>query len=223
MRRELQGRPLVEAYAADLSHELKNPVAAIRASAEVLRDGAGDEPEQAAHFLARILEATSRIEALLGDLLSLARLEARGVQDATLVDLRAQAQAAAQTVRDRGADVKLSFQGNTTVRGDAAWLRCAVENLLDNAQVHGTPERPIRATISREGDEVRISIENEGAVDGHVHKRLFRRFVTTRAHDGGTGLGLAIVRAIAEAHGGRAACAEPGPPEVRFEVWLPGA
>ena len=78
MRRELEGRPFVEAFAADLSHELKNPVAAIRASAEVLADGALEEPEEAERFLARIREATSRIEALLGELLSLARLEARG-------------------------------------------------------------------------------------------------------------------------------------------------
>ncbi|HTJ80838.1 MAG TPA: histidine kinase dimerization/phospho-acceptor domain-containing protein, partial [Polyangiaceae bacterium] len=54
MRRELEGRPFVEAFAADLSHELKNPVAAIRASAEVLADGALEEPEEAARFVSRI-------------------------------------------------------------------------------------------------------------------------------------------------------------------------
>ena len=68
MRRQLEGRPFVETFAADLSHELKNPVAAIRASAEVLADGALDEPEEAARFVGRIREATTRIEALLGDL-----------------------------------------------------------------------------------------------------------------------------------------------------------
>ena len=68
MRRQIEGRPFVETFAADLSHELKNPVAAIRASAEVLADGALDEPEEAARFVGRIREATTRIEALLGDL-----------------------------------------------------------------------------------------------------------------------------------------------------------
>src|SRR4029079_3441314 len=82
MRRQLEGRPFVETFAADLSHELKNPVAAIRASAEVLDEGAIDEPEEAARFVGGIREATTRIEVLLGDLLSLARIEARGVEDA---------------------------------------------------------------------------------------------------------------------------------------------
>jgi two-component system sensor histidine kinase CreC len=69
MRRQLEGRPFVETFAADLSHELKNPVAAIRASAEVLADGALEEPEEAARFVQRIQEATAASRLLLGDLL----------------------------------------------------------------------------------------------------------------------------------------------------------
>ncbi|KYG05637.1 two-component system sensor protein, partial [Sorangium cellulosum] len=99
MRRQLEGRPFVETFAADLSHELKNPVAAIRASAEVLSEGALDDPEEAGRFVARIREAITRIEALLGELLSLARLEARGVEHAAVVDLVAIAQAAAARAR----------------------------------------------------------------------------------------------------------------------------
>ncbi|MFW5741419.1 MAG: histidine kinase dimerization/phospho-acceptor domain-containing protein, partial [Myxococcota bacterium] len=87
MRRELDGLPYVESFAADLSHELKNPVAAIRASAEVLDDGALAEPEEAARFVKRIREATSRIEAILSELLSLARIEARGVGDQDTIEL----------------------------------------------------------------------------------------------------------------------------------------
>ena len=56
-----------------------------------------------------------------------------------------------------------------------------------------------------------------------MQTKLFRRFVTTRAAGGGTGLGLAIVRAVAEAHGGRAELARPGPPEVEFRLTLPSA
>ena len=92
-------------FAADLSHELKNPVAAIRASAEVLADGALDEPEEASRFVARIREATSRIEALLGDLLSLARIEARGVEDAEVLNLADLAADAAKRAKERGSDV----------------------------------------------------------------------------------------------------------------------
>lgn len=222
MRRQLEGRPFVETFAADLSHELKNPVAAIRASAEVLADGALEEKEEAARFVARIQEATSRIEALLGDLLSLARIEARGVENTARVDVPALVRELAE--RDgRGRDVRVIAPARAEVRGDAAWLSRAIENLLDNAARHGAPDQPITVEIRREGDSVIVAVKNAGEVDRNVAKRLFRRFVTTREGKGGTGLGLAIVRAIAEAHSGSATLAAAGPPEVELRITLPAA
>ncbi|MDI3292161.1 histidine kinase dimerization/phospho-acceptor domain-containing protein [Polyangium sp. 15x6] len=223
MRRQLEGRPFVETFAADLSHELKNPVAAIRASAEVLADGALEEPEEAARFVGRIQQATERIEALLGDLLNLARIEARGVEDAAVVDLDKLARDAASQARERGAIVHVSTTGAVTVRGSALWLSRAIENLLDNAVTHGEPGEAIHVSLLREGDEVRFIVRSHGRIHPHVAGRLFRRFVTTRVENGGTGLGLAIVRAIAEAHSGSAECAESGPPEVSFRITLPAA
>ncbi len=222
MRRELEGRPFVEAFAADLSHELKNPVAAIRASAEVLADGALDEPEEAARFVGRIQQATSRIEALLGELLSLARIEARGVEESSEVDLFAIAKDVAAQAEEEGAQVEVKG-GPGAVKGDPTWLSRLVSNLLDNARTHGTPDAKIRVEVARKGDDVVVTVENRGAVGEHVQKRIFRRFVTTRPDRGGTGLGLAIVRAVAEAHGGSAECASFGPPDVRFRVRLPAA
>ncbi len=221
MRRQLEGRPFVETFAADLSHELKNPVAAIRASGEVLRDGALEEPEEAARFVARILEATTRIEALLGDLLSLAKLEARGIEDAETVDLRARAESALEVARQAGAEVSLDVSGPALVRGDGAWLTRAIGNLVDNAMIHGTPGSRIDVRIHRRGDELCCTVKNAGQISRGVQRRIFRRFVTTREDRGGTGLGLSIVRAIAEAHGGQVACTDEGPPEVTFELRLP--
>jgi signal transduction histidine kinase len=226
MRRQLEGRPFVETFAADLSHELKNPVAAIRASAEVLADGALEEPEEAARFVARIREATTRIEALLGDLLSLARIEARGVEQARVLDLGDLVQKAVDRARERGgaeAHFEVDAGPSAAVRGDALWLGRAVDNLLDNARIHGAAAEPIRVAVTRSGDHVTLSVRNPGAIGRHVEKRLFRRFATTRADRGGTGLGLAIVRAIAEAHSGSAECAAPGPPDVEFRISLPAA
>ena len=222
MRRQLEGRPFVETFAADLSHELKNPVAAIRASAEVLADGALEEKDEAARFVHRIQEATSRIEALLGDLLSLARIEARGVEHTARVDVPALVRDLAE--RDGVArDVRVVAPARVEVRGDAAWLSRAIENLIDNAARHGAPDRPITVEIRREGGDVIVAVKNEGQVDRNVAKRLFRRFVTTREGKGGTGLGLAIVRAIAEAHSGSATLASQGPPEVELRITLPAA
>jgi signal transduction histidine kinase len=220
MRRQLEGRPFVETFAADLSHELKNPVAAIRASGEVLRDGALEEPEEAARFVARILEATQRIEALLGDLLSLAKLEARGVEGTEMVDLRKQAEAAVEPIRQAGADIDLRVEGPVLVRGDGVWLSRAISNLVENARIHGS-EGSIEVRLWREEDEVRCSVSNPGQISKGVQRRIFRRFVTTRADRGGTGLGLSIVRAIAEAHGGQVDCVSEGPPEVCFQIRLP--
>jgi two-component system sensor histidine kinase CreC len=222
MRRELEGRPFAEAFAADLSHELKNPVAAIRASAEVLADGALEEPAEAEKFVARIREATQRIEVLLGELLGLARIESRGVQDAEIVALRALAAEAASRARDRGAVVEVVADVEGAVRGDALWLARMLDNLLENARIHGE-SGPIALRLAAQGERVVVEVASRGRVEPHVHKRLFRRFVTTRADRGGSGLGLAIVRAVVEAHGGTIACAEFGPPRVVFRAELPEA
>ncbi len=226
MRRQLEGRPFVETFAGDLSHELKNPVAAIRASAEVLADGALDEPEEAARFVARIREATTRIESLLGDLLSLARIEARGVEKAAVLDLADLAIRSVERARERGgpsALFELTAGPGALVRGDALWLARAVDNLLDNARIHGAAGEPVRVAVDRREDHVTLSVTNPGTIGRHIEKRLFRRFVTTRAERGGTGLVLANVRAIAEAHSGSAECTASGPPQVEFRVRLPAA
>jgi signal transduction histidine kinase len=221
MRRELEGRPFLETFAADLSHELKNPVAAVRASAEVLEEGALAEPEEARRFVARIREATARIETLLGEILSLARIEARGVEESSEVDMGALARAAIEAAKDRGATVELRVDPDAIVRGQSNWLSRAIDNLIDNAIVHGDPNGPSRIIVERDGERVAVRVLNPGTVPKHVRTNLFRRFVTTRAAGGGTGLGLAIVRAVAEAHGGKAELLRPGPPEVEFRLTLP--
>ena len=221
MRRELEGRPFLETFAADLSHELKNPVAAVRASAEVLEEGAIDEPEEARRFVSRIRESTARIEALLGEILSLARIEARGLEESAEVDVGALARAACEAAKDRGAKLELTVDPDTIVRGQSNWLARAIDNLIDNAVVHGDPQSASRIVVRREGGKVSVQVVNQGAVAKHVRTSLFRRFVTTRGAGGGTGLGLAIVRAVAEAHGGKAELLRPGPPEVEFRLTLP--
>jgi signal transduction histidine kinase len=221
MRRELEGRAFLETFAADLSHELKNPVAAIRASAEVLDEGALAEPDEARRFVARIREATARIETLLGEILSLARIEARGLESSSEVDVAALARAAIEAAKDRGAVVELTVEEGVVVRGQSNWLARAIDNLVDNAIVHGQPSGASHIIVRRESGRVAVRVVSPGAVAKHVQTKLFRRFVTTRAAGGGTGLGLAIVRAVAEAHGGRAELARPGPPEVEFRLTLP--
>jgi signal transduction histidine kinase len=223
MQRQLEGRPFVETFAADLSHELKNPVAAIRASAEVLEEGAIDDPEAARRFVLRIREATERIERLLSELLGLASIEARGVEQFEPVDIGKLARGVVDSLEEHRNRIELRADGDTRVRGDEAWLVRAISNLVDNALVHSGAGTPVSMEISRAGDDVLVRVRNAGSVPAHVRQRAFRRFATTRADKGGTGLGLAIVRAVAEAHGGRAELVETGPPTVEFGLRLPAS
>jgi len=223
MRRDLEGRPFVETFASDLSHELKNPVAAIRASAEVLEESALEEPVEARRFVARIREATARIERLLGELLSLARIEARGVESFAPVDL---SDVIRRTIASLGTGAgRIAFypSGDTRVRGDELWIARALVNLLENGLTHGEPGSPLRVEAARKEASVEVRVVSQGSISSHVRDRLFRRFVTTRPDKGGTGLGLAIVRAVTEAHGGTVELLTSGPPEVVFLVSLPPA
>jgi signal transduction histidine kinase len=221
MRRQLEGRPFVEAFAADLSHELKNPVAAIRASAEVLEEGALEEPDEARHFVTRILESSQRIERLLNDLLSLARIEAHGVENLTPVDLGELARSTLKPLHEERERVAIRSEGGVRVHGDATWIGRAIGNLIDNALVHGSNDEPVQVRVQREGQQAVFSVRNRGSIQEHVRRRLFRRFVTTRSDKGGSGLGLAIVRAVAEAHGGQVQLVKEGPPEVHISLRLP--
>jgi signal transduction histidine kinase len=215
MRRQLEGRPFVETFAADLSHELKNPVAAIRAAAEVLDESALEEPDEARLFVRRIRQAVARIERLLSELLSLARIEARGVEGFPVVDLTDLVRGCA----GQSARFTLQLTEGVRVRGDAAWLSRAISNLLDNGLLHSTG--PVTVILACEETGAVLTVSSLGAVDPHTRSRVFGRFVTTRADKGGTGLGLAIVRAVAEAHRGQARLADAGPPKVDFSLILP--
>lgn len=243
MRRELEGHHLAERLAVDLGHELKNPVAAIRAAGEVLRDGALEEPATAERFVERILEAAERLQSIVQNLLALTRLQARGVADDP-VDLLAIVEQAVEAHTHRAAQKQLSLMldapsasaqrgglGSRTglmTRGDAVWLRRAIDNLIDNALAFAsTPadgQPAICVTLQAAGDLLYIEVKNHGrGIEPSVSERLFERFVTTRRDSGGSGLGLAIVAAVAEQHHGRIELLTPGPPITCFRLSLPAA
>jgi signal transduction histidine kinase len=230
MRRELEQRHALESFVADLSHELKNPVAAIRASAEVLTEGAADEPETARRFALRIRESADKLQALTQDLLSLARLEARGVAAAPKpVDLCAIARQAihAQGPASAARSIRLELRAapdSAPVRGDPVWLQRAIENLVGNAMQHSPDGARVAIEIAQDGNGWLATVADEGSgVDPAIRDRLFERFATTRHGVGGTGLGLAIVRAVAELHGGRALLQSSGPRGSVFAMAVPRA
>lgn len=220
MRKSLEDRHAIEGFVADLSHELKNPVAAIRAATEVLQEGAGEDPLERARFVGRIDEACQRLEILLHDLLGLAMLEARGVAPvARRFAFDALVARAVAVAQQSAPDLRMTPQLEAVmVRGDAQWLRRAVDNLLSNALRYSPPDGEIRISLKREAEYAVLQVHDAGpGVAANLRDKLFERFVSDRAHPGGTGLGLAIVRTVAEQHGGQA-CLLPSLQGACFEL-----
>jgi two-component system sensor histidine kinase ChvG len=195
MTRELDRRARDQRdLAADLSHELKNPLTGIRGAAELLRDGAADDPDARARFLAMILDDAARLDRIVTRLLELSRAES---DDSAVEDVDLAALARASAARHDG--VVVVGDREAPARGRVAGLIAAIDNLIDNAVQHAAPATVVTVTVSRN----KIAVHNRGAVlDAAARARVWDRFVTTRAASGGSGLGLAIVRSVAVAHGG---------------------
>lgn len=223
MRRSLEARNHIERFVADLSHELKNPVSAIRAATEVLQEGAAEDPEARGRFLGRIDEATHRLEVLLSDLLALARLEARGIDpEREGVRFDRVVRASIDALAAAGAAVRFEVElADVRLVGDRRWLRRAVDNLVSNAVRYGPPGTAVRVSLTLEGDVAVLAVRDAGpGVVAHLRDKLFDRFVTDRVQAGQTGLGLAIVRTVAEQHGGEARLVDHGGEGAWFEMRL---
>ena len=202
--------------AADASHELRAPLSGIRGAAELLRDGAADDPDARPRFLSMILDDADRLDRLVGRLLELARAEAGAtVED---VDFPAVVMAAAERVR--GAAVVVDYRAaRTIVPARRAALTSALDNLLANAAAHAAPGTAIRVSITGD-DAITTQVHNHGAAipDAQL-ARVWDRFFTTRT--GGTGLGLAIVKSAVEAHGGTVAVTSDPATGTAFSFTLP--
>jgi two-component system sensor histidine kinase ChvG len=186
--------------AADISHEFKTPLTGIRGAAELLRDGASDDPAARDRFLAMILDDAARLDRLVSRLLELARVEDdRGIE--LPVDLEALARACAG--RSWPVPIETHTAGSPLVPGRGAQLASAIENLVANATQFADPGTVVRIAIERRASSVRVTVTNHGpALSLTARARVWDRFYSTRVAAGGTGLGLAIVRSVALHHGG---------------------
>jgi len=205
-----------EAFVADLAHEMKNPVAAIRAVAESL-EGADPPDETRARRLARILaDSSHRLDALVTQLLELARAEAGLPTEAReVVDLRALVEAVAESMRadERWSETDLEVEAvPAAVSGVPGRLETVFRNLLENAARYAGPGGHVRLSMTRAGTRVLIAVSDDGpGISPEDLPRVFDRFFTRRLDQDGTGLGLALARAVVEAHGGHIeAASTPG-------------
>jgi two-component system OmpR family sensor kinase len=223
---ESEGR--MRQFVADASHELRTPIAATAAYAELFERGAKDRPDDLARAMAGIRSETARMAALVADLLLLAQLDEDRPIDRARVDLAAiafDAADAAQTVApDR--PVRLRIDDVVEVTGDALRLRQVIDNLLANVRTHTPPGTTCTLIVSRDHDEAVISVTDDGlGMPPGDAARAFDRFHradTSRARaSGGAGLGLSIVAAIVAAHGGTVAMVAPPGSGVTVTIRLP--
>jgi two-component system phosphate regulon sensor histidine kinase PhoR len=197
-------------FVANASHELKTPVAAVRALAETLLTALPDDPEAGRRFAERIGREAERLDALTRDLLDLSRVE-RGALDVEPVDLVGLVKEVVGGYADRAEErhIKLGteVQPGVALRGDRAQLGLLLSNLIDNA-LRYTPAKGavcVRLNAAESRAVLQVNDTGQGIPAGEL-SRVFERFYRVdkaRARQtGGTGLGLAIVRHVAEAHGG---------------------
>ena len=220
MQRQLEGRPFVELFAADMSHELKNPVAAIRASAEVIEEGAIDDPAAARRFVGRIREARSASSASSGAPRS---GEHRSTRCEGFASVDVARLAAVSWTRSTNSSAARIFRPKG-IRGSAGTRRGSGAPCRTRQQ----RARPLRRLVARarrrhaRGNDVVVRVENLAPSPLTFASGRFADS-SPRGRQGRHGLGLAIARAVAEAHGGRAELSSTGPPKVEFRLRLPAA
>jgi two-component system, OmpR family, sensor histidine kinase ChvG len=231
---ELTGRlrrhlAATEAFAADVSHEFKNPLAAIRSAAELV--ATADSPEERRRFEAIVLGEVARLERLLSGVAEVSAIDAEGAGEPGRAEVGAIARSLADAHRVRRAAVPLALSlpaEPLAVAMPPDRLAQVLDNLLDNAAGFSPPGSPVELAAERRDGQAVVTVADSGPgiPEGHLD-RVFDRFFTFRpgdgraARDGHAGLGLAIARALAEAHGGTLTAANRPEGGARLELRLP--
>lgn len=215
-------------FVADASHELRTPIAATAAYAELFESGARDRPADLERSMSGIRSETARMSDLVDDLLLLARLDERRPFIMEPVDLTEVVLEAVDAARLLEPDrpFRARVRDVVTVEGDPVRLRQVVDNLLSNVRAHTPKEAACEVTLGLDGDDALLVISDSGpGVSDDQLARLRDRFfrvdnARTRA-SGGSGLGLAIADAVVAAHGGSMTPSHHEPTGLTITVRLP--
>ena len=207
----------IESFAADVAHELKNPLTSLRSAVETLPLARNEESRN--RLLAVIQHDVRRLDRLISDISDASRLDAElQRQDATRVDMAKLVDAIAgmanETRRDNQAAIQImpaKSRGEKDpygVIGHDSRLAQVLTNLIDNARSFSPAASTVRVALAREGDFVVLRVDDDGpGIPDHALERIFERFYTDRPEEQGfgqnSGLGLSISRQIVEAHGGK--------------------
>ena len=225
----------IEAFAADVTHELKNPLASLRSALDSL--DRVDDPKLQKRLTEVAREDVGRLDRLIGDISEAARTDAElaraAFEPVDLGPLIEQLVAGWENRREKG-DARIAFarprRSTTVVLGKPDRLARAIDNLIDNAIGFSPPGGLVEIAATRVGDDVRIRIDDEGpGVPSEAREAIFNRFHSVRPEGENfgrhSGLGLAIARAIVEGHDGEIDVRDrdDAPSGARFTICLPAA
>lgn len=204
----------IESFAADVAHELKNPLTSLRSAIETLPLAKSKESQE--RLLAVIQHDVKRLDRLISDISDASRLDAElQRQDAAPIDLYKLLNTlfgAANEVRhDDGVTVALTFEGGNPsaffMSGHDSRIGQVIDNLIENARSFSSPGDMVRVTCRRLKNEIEIIVDDDGpGIRADAFEKIFERFYTDRPHQGfgqNSGLGLSISQQIIEAHNGR--------------------
>lgn len=201
-------------FVANVSHELKTPVASIKGFVETLLDGAVDDPANSRRFLEIVGRQADRLASIIEDLLALSRIEqSEGAGNLPMepTQIAAVLSAVAADCGPRAAERSLRFDvhcpAGLEAEANPPLLEQAVINLVDNAIKYSDPGGMVRLTAEQDASDVVIRVIDDGVgIEADHLPRLFERFYRVdKARSrklGGTGLGLSIVKHIVQAHAG---------------------
>ena len=226
----------IESFAADVAHELRNPLTSLRSAVETLPLARNEHSRS--RLLAVIEHDVKRLDRLISDISDASRLDAElQRQEAAPVELSKMLEAlvkAANEVRINEVGVTVAFEGgapvNFKVPGHDSRLGQVVSNLLDNARSFSPEGGSVRITCRKLKSDVDIIVDDDGpGISPDALEKIFERFYTDRPDQGfgqNSGLGLSISKQIVEAHGGKIVAenrrnAEGGVIGARFVVRLP--
>lgn len=224
--RELERQRL--AFFSAASHELKTPVTILKGQLSGMLDGVGVYRDRE-KYLARSLQVAGRMEALVGELLAVSRMESDGASRREAVELSAltaeKLAQDAELLEQRGMTAVEALEPGLLVEGERALLGRAVENLLSNAALYSPEGAEIRVTAAARGAWAVLTVENTGAripaeALPHLFEAFYRAEPSRSRATGGSGLGLYLVRMIVERHGGTCRI-ENSADGVRFTALLP--
>jgi len=227
----------IESFAADVAHELKNPLTSLRSAVETLPVARTEESR--GRLLNIIQHDVQRLDRLISDISDASRLDAElQRQESAPVDLakllNTLVGVANEVKRDGGVKVTLRFEGGGAstrafeVPGHDSRLGQVVDNLIENARSFSPAGGTVRVTCRRFKNNIEILVDDDGpGVRPDAFEKVFERFYTDRPHQGfgqNSGLGLSISKQIVEAHGGAIWVENrPGSPDEQGEETVAGA